>query len=147
MAKINLPLLSQIAKNKLGDVVFFRRGDFNINVARIRVIPANPRTADQQKVRHNFATLSKIWLGRIDAGGAILYKYDAATETWTEITIDSSETFTDTEREAWKTYVHVSKQGHKVTGKYSFIGVNMQRLYNNQNPWKTPGVEFALATS
>jgi len=48
MAKINLPLMSQIAKNKLGDVVFYRRGDFNINVARLRVIPANPKTEDQQ---------------------------------------------------------------------------------------------------
>lgn len=146
MAKINLPLMSQIAKNKLGDVVFYRRGDFNINVARLRVIPANPKTEDQQKVRHNFSTLSKIWLGRIDAAGATLYKYDSSADTWTAITIADTETFGDTEKAEWADYVHVSKQGHKVTGKYSFIGVNMQRLYNNQNPWKTPGTEFTLAT-
>jgi len=146
MAKINLPLMSQIAKNKVGDIVFYRRGDFNINVARLRVIPANPKTEDQQKVRHNFKTLSRIWLGRQDAAGSTLYKYDASSDTWTEITIASDETFGDTERQAWDTYVHVSKQGHKVTGKYSFIGVNMQRLYNNQNPWKTPGTEFNLAS-
>jgi len=146
MAKINLPLLSQIAKNKLGDVVYFRRGDWGINVARIRVIPENPRTAKQQAVRHNLKTLTQIWLGRISAGGATLYKYDAGSDTWTQITIDSSETFGDTEKQAWETYTHVTKKGYKVTGKYSFVGVNMQRLYNNQNPWKTPGTEFALAS-
>jgi len=146
MAKVTFPLMSQIARNKLGDVVYFRRGDWGINVARMRVIPENPQTAKQQAVRHNLKTLTRIWLGRQDAGGSTLYKYNASSETWTEITIASDETFGDTEKAQWDNYVHVTKKGYKVTGKYSFVGVNMQRLYNNQNPLKTPTTEFNLAS-
>ncbi len=144
MAKIKLPLMSGQVSNKIGDVVYYRRGDFGINVARVRVIPRNPKTENQIAVRHNLKTLMQIWLGRISPAGQTLYKWNGTN--WTTITIASTETFTDTDRQAWKTYVHTSKQGHRVTGRYSFVGVNMQRLYNNLNPWKRPNTEFSLAT-
>lgn len=146
MAKISLPLMSGKVKNKLGDVVFYRRGDFGINVARVRVIPKNPQTEKQVKLRHNLAILSKIWLGRVSPAGQTLYKYNATTDTFTAITIASTEAFTNANKEAWKTYVRVSRQGHKLTGKYSFLGTNIERLYNNQNPLKTPTTEFTLAS-
>lgn len=144
MAKLRMPLISGGASNKVGDVVFYRRGDWGINVARIRVIPKNPRTVNQVNVRHNIATLSKIWAGRIEVAGAKLYKYNGTT--WTEITIASTETFGDTERQAWKEYVHTTRQGYRARGRHAFIGVNLQRLYTNQNPLKTPTTEFTLAT-
>lgn len=144
MAKVLLPLMSGQVKNKIGDVVFFRRGDYGINVARIRVKPQNPRTAKQTAIRHNLRTLSGIWKGSIQAGGATLYKYNGTT--WTQITIASTETFGDVEREAWKAYTHTTKQNYKVQGRLAFIGVNMNRLYNNLNPFKTPTTEFNLQT-
>jgi len=146
MAKVNLPLMSGKVRNKVGDIVFFPRGDWGITVARIRVKPANPRTNQQQKVRHNLAILSGIWAGRINAGGQTLYKYNASTGQWTPFVIAATETFGATEKEAWKDYVVISKQGYKLTYKYSFLSTNIKRLYNNQNPLKTPTQEFAEQT-
>jgi len=145
MAKVIMPLLSQQVKNKIGDVVFFRRGDWGINVARMRVKPANPRTANQQANRHNVGTLLKIYLGRVSVAGQTFYKYDAATNKWNAITIASTETFGDTERQAWENYKTVSKQGYVLTGKYSFLSVNVKRLKQGLNPLKTPTTEFAIA--
>jgi hypothetical protein len=146
MAKVVLPLMSQQVRNKVGDIVFFRRGDWGINVARMRVKPANPRTANQQANRHNVGTLLQIYLGRVDAGGQTFYKYDSATKSWTAITIASTETFGDTEKQAWEEYKAVSKKGYTLTGKYSFLSVNIKRLKAGQNPLKTPTVEFNLAS-
>ena len=143
MAKVKFPLMSGVAKNKVGDIVFYRRGDFGINVVRMKVTPSNPRTARQQAVRHNLKTLSGIWAGKINPAGVLLYKFDGMN--WNPITISSTETFTDTEKTAWMDYIHYSKQGYKVKGRLSFIGVNMDRLYNNQEPLKTPADAFTLA--
>jgi hypothetical protein len=146
MAKVVLPLMSQQVRNKIGDVVFFRRGDWGINVARMRVKPANPRTANQQANRHNVGTLLQIYLGRVDAGGQTLYKYDSSTKSWTAITIAGTETFGTTEKEAWEEYKTVSKKGYTLTGKYSFLSVNIKRLKQGLNPLKTPTTTFALAS-
>ena len=146
MAKVTMPLLSQQVRNKVGDIVFFRRGDWGINVARIRVKPANPRTANQQANRHNVGTLLQIWLGRVNVAGQTLYKYDSATNTWEGITIASTATFTDDDRNAWKAYKTVSKQGYVLDGKYAFLSVNIKRLKQGLNPLKTPTQEFALAS-
>jgi hypothetical protein len=95
--------------------------------------------------RHNVGTLLKIYLGKVSAGGQTFYKYNANTRTWDTITIASTETFGNTEREAWVAYKTVSKQGYVLTGKYSFLSVNIKRLKAGQNPLKTPAVEFTLA--
>ena len=145
MAKVVMPLLSQTVRNKIGDVVFYRRGDWGINVARIRVKPRNPRTAKQQANRHNVGTLLKIYLGRLSPGGAALYKYNASTGNWDKITISSTETFTDADKATWATYKTVSKKGYTLTGKYSFLSENVKRLHAGLNPLKRPGVEFTLA--
>lgn len=142
MAKVLLPLMSGAVKNKIGDVVFFRRGDYGINVARMRVKPQNPRTPKQTAVRHNLKTLSGIWKGSIQAGGATLYKYNGTA--WVQITIASTETFGASERQAWMEYIHTTNQNYKVKGRLAFIGVNMTRLYENKNPLKTPTTEFQL---
>jgi hypothetical protein len=144
MAKVVMPLLSQIVRNKVGDIVFYRRGDWGINVARIRVKPANPRTAKQQANRHNVGTLLKIFLGRMSPAGATLYKYDSSTGNWNPITIASTESFTSTDKAAWDTYKTVSKKGYTLTGKYSFLSENVKRLRAGLNPLKRPGVEFTI---
>jgi len=141
-----MPLLSQIVRNKIGDIVFYRRGDWGINVARIRVKPANPRTAKQQANRQNIGTLLKIYLGRVSPAGAVLYKYNASTDTWMPITIASTETFTDSDRQAWNMYKTVSKKGYVLQGKYSFLSENVKRLKAGLNPLKRPGMEFTIAS-
>jgi len=146
MAKVVLPLMSQQVRNKVGDVVFFRRGDWGINVARMRVKPANPRTANQQANRHNVGTLLKIYLGRVSPGGQTLYKYNSSTQTWNTITIATTETFGDTEKQAWEAYKAVSKKGYTLTGKYSFLSVNIKRLKAGENPLKTPTTAFTLSS-
>jgi hypothetical protein len=145
MAKVIMPLLSQVVRNKVGDIVFYRRADWGINVARVRVKPRNPRTAKQQANRHNVGTLLKIYLGRLSPGGAVLYKYNASSGNWDTITIASTETFGDTERNAWKTFKTVSKKGYTLTGKYSFLSTNVKRLHAGLNPLKTPTTEFAIS--
>jgi hypothetical protein len=146
MAKVVLPLMSQQVRNKIGDVVFFRRGDWGINVARMRVKPANPRTANQQANRHNVGTLLQIYLGKVSPAGKTLYKYNSTTKSWTAITIASTETFGSTEKEAWEEYKTVSKKGYTLSGKYSFLSVNIKRLKAGENPLKTPTSAFNIAT-
>lgn len=145
MAKVIMPLLSQLVRNKIGDIVFYRRGDWGINVARIRVKPRNPRTYSQQSNRQNIGTLLKIYLGRLSPGGAVLYKYDMSTDTWRTITIASNETFTTADMEAWKAYKTVSRQGYVVSEKYAFLSENVKRLKAGLNPLKRPGVEFSVS--
>ena len=145
MAKVVMPLLSQTVRNKIGDVVFYRRGDWGINVARIRVKPRNPQTTKQQANRHNVGTLLKIYLGRLSPAGAVLYKYNASNDSWDAITIASTETFGDTERNAWMNYKTTSKKGYVLQGKYSFLSVNVKRLKSGFNPLKTADTEFTLA--
>jgi hypothetical protein len=140
MAKVKLPLLSAQVSNKVGDIVYYHRGDFGINVARIATKPKNPRTEKQQAIRSNIRNLMRLWLGREQAGGMKFYLN--VGDTITEITIDPQETFTDNDRATWNNYVHVTKQGYKVTGRLAFIGVNMQRLYEGKLPLKTPNTEF-----
>jgi len=145
MAKVIMPLLSQTVRNKIGDIVFYRRGDWGINVARIRVKPRNPRTEKQQANRKNIGTLLKIFLGRMSAAGATLYKYNATADRWEPITIASGETFTSSDRDAWKDYKVISKQGYTVSGKYAFLSENVKRLKQGLNPYKRPGVEFNIS--
>jgi len=145
MAKVVMPLLSQVVRNKVGDIVFYRRGDWGINVARVRVKPRNPRTAKQQANRHNVGTLLKIYLGRLSPAGATLYKYNASTGNWDLITIASTETFTSDDKASWDTYKVVSKKGYTLTGKYSFLSENVKRLHAGLNPYKRPGTEFTLS--
>jgi len=146
MAKVIMPLLSQFVRNKVGDIVFYRRGDWGINVARMRVKPRNPRTSKQQANRHNVGTLLKIYLGRLSPGGATLYKYNMSTDSWDMITIASTESFTDSDKMLWNNYKIVSKKGYTLTGKYSFLSENVKRLKAGLNPLKKPGVEFTLSS-
>jgi len=145
MAKVTLPLMSGKAKNKVGDIVFYHRGDFGINVARIRVKPHNPKTAKQVGVRTNIGTFSKIYTGRLTPGGITLYKRNITTGVFEPIQLAPTETWTSADKTAWDNYVHTTKQGYKVKGRLAFIGVNVDRLNKGLNPWKRPGVEFTLA--
>ncbi len=140
MAKVKMPLLSQNASASVGDLVFYRRGDFGINVARIKVKPSNPKTENQMAVRNNLKTLSGIYSGRVSPAGAVLYKHTASG--WQSITIANNETFTQADRQSWDTYIHTSKQGHKVKERLAFIGVNMDRLLAGENPLKRPNTSF-----
>ncbi|MGC9001295.1 hypothetical protein [Caldisericum sp.] len=142
MAKVKLPLLSAQVSNKVGDIVYYHRGDFGINVARILTKPKNPRTPNQQAIRTNIANLMQLWLDRTFAAGLPLYIREG--DTFKPIAIATGETFTDEDREAWKNYVHVTRQGYKVTGRLAFIGVNMQLLNEGRGVLKRPGVFFNI---
>lgn len=143
MAKIILPLQSAVVKGKLADIVFFRRGDYGVNVARIRVIPQNPRTENQLAVRHNLGTLSDMWqTGNV--AERTLKQYSGGT--WGTITIASTETFTSTDKAAWADYVVIGTSGARIKGRLAFISVNLKRLKQGLNPLKTPTTEFELAT-
>jgi hypothetical protein len=61
------------------------------------------------------------------------------------ITIASNESFTDSNKMAWDNYKTVSKKGYTLTGKYSFLSVNVKRLKAGLNPFKIPGTEFTLS--
>lgn len=142
MAKVKMPLLSGQVSGKIGDIVFFRRGDFDINVARMRVVPSNPNTTKQQTVRHNIKTLTKIYSGRISPANAILYRW--VNGQWVEIKIASDETFTDDDKKAWDTFLVVTKQGYKVRGRLAFISHNLNALRAGDTPYKRPNVKFRL---
>lgn len=60
MAKVNAPLLSFGARGQIGNSLVFGswRG---VNYARQKVIPANPRTLEQQEVRGVFRVQSQLW--------------------------------------------------------------------------------------
>lgn len=145
MAKIELPLLSASATGKLAGVVFFRRGDFGINVARLKVTPANPKSDKQTAVRTNVSALTYIWKNE-DCANVKLMKRDPVTDTWSEITIDAAETFTSTDKQAWDGYYVTSKKGYKIDGRLAFLSENLTRLYNGYDPLKTPTTTFTLAS-
>jgi hypothetical protein len=142
MAKVKLPLLSAQVSNKVGEIVYYHRGDFGINVARIATKPKNPRTENQQAIRSNIRNLMRLWLGREQAGGMKIFLNKG--NKFVELMIHPQETFTDEDRKAWDNYKHVTRQGYKVTGRLAFIGVNMQRMYEGLVPLKKPGTEFQI---
>lgn len=120
MAKVSLPLMSILAKDKLGGIVFMRR--LGKNVARIRVTPKNPRTDKQQLIRYNLRNLHMAYYAKVSS--VTLKKIDTSTTPWT-ITDVTFNALTDDERKAWK-YV------------WNFVGINQKRLYSNLNPVRTP---------
>ncbi len=128
MAKLLMPLLSISAKNKIGDVVFFRR--FGQNIARLKVKPANPKTDKQTKVRYNLGKLIEAWTGKYEGqdtecpnGYVTLKKINKSTTPWTTTDVK---------------FCILSEQ-EKATWKYPwiFVGANQKRLYNNQDPIRT----------
>ena len=148
MAKVNMPVLSQVASGKVGDVVYFRR--WGRNIARVRVKPANPRTLKQQVVRHNLSALSQAWKGsgdlvqQDDAAGSVtgtadalyvmLRKYDPNTGNVVDVPFIVLNT---TEQQSWINYA--SAQGKPTPwGRLYFIGTNVSLLMNNQNPIRVP---------
>lgn len=125
MAKLLLPLMSITARNKIGDVVFFRR--MGQNVARIKVIPSNPRTLKQTLVRYNLSKLIAAWKGEYEAtdtqcpnGYVTLKKINTGTTPWTTTDVKFC-VLTAEEKATWK-YPWV------------FVGANQKRLYNNMDP-------------
>ncbi|MGC9115970.1 MAG: hypothetical protein ACP5HH_08295 [Fervidicoccaceae archaeon] len=128
--------------NKVGEIVYYHRGDFGINVARIATKPKNPNTEKQQAIRKNIRNMMRLWLGRENPGGMRIYLNKG--DRFDELMIHPQETFTDEDRKAWDNYVHVTRQGYKVTGRLAFIGVNMQRMYEGLVPLKKPGTEFQI---
>lgn len=60
MAKVNAPLLSFGARGQVGKAIVFAKWR-GVDYARQRVIPANPRTLEQQAVRGTFRVQSQIW--------------------------------------------------------------------------------------
>jgi hypothetical protein len=120
MAKVTMPLLSGEVHGKVGDIVFFKR--YGEQLARMRVIPTNPKTAKQMIVRNNLSGLSKIWKGE---GGIKLKKYDVASGNYVEITVATG--LTDTEKSKW---VNLATQKGKpsIYGRLLFIGENIRRL-------------------
>jgi hypothetical protein len=123
MAKVSLPLMSILAKDKLGGIVFMRR--MGKNVVRVKVTPANPKTDKQTVVRYNLEKLNKAFYGKEDANGKVtLKKIDTSTTPWTLTDVEFN-VLTNQERVQWK-YV------------WNFIKVNQKRLYNNLAPVRTP---------
>ncbi|MEM3871829.1 MAG: hypothetical protein QXE05_04660 [Nitrososphaeria archaeon] len=144
MAKVRIPGLSGAVSGKIGDIVFYRLGKWGINVARMRVIPANPRTPNQEAVRHNLKTLVDIWRTGTVAGRT-LYMRNLQTGNFEAKTIASTETFTQQDKDSWKGY-YVSVKAGKVDGRMAFITLNLRRLAEGRVPLKRPDVEFQLAS-
>ncbi len=120
MAKVTMPLLSGEVRGKVGDIVFFRR--YGIQLARMRTIPTNPKTAKQVAVRTNLSGLSKLWKGEENI---ILMKYNPASDEWEDITVANS--LTDTERQAWEAEARM--RGKPVAyARLLFIGENVRLL-------------------
>lgn len=120
MAKVTMPLLSGEVRGKVGDIVFFKR--YGIQLARMRTIPTNPKTAKQVAVRTNLSGLSKLWKGEENI---ILMKYNPASGKWEDITVANS--LTDTERQAWEAEARM--RGKPVAyARLLFIGENVHLL-------------------
>ena len=60
MARLTAPLLSLAASGTIGNAITYSSWK-GIPYARTRVIPANPKSADQQEVRGVFSTRSEMW--------------------------------------------------------------------------------------
>lgn len=119
MAIVTLPALSAIARGKVGDIVFMRRA--GANIARLRVVPANPRTTDQLAVRQNLSGLSTAWRLAGTTGDVTLLQR-TAPGVWTPVTFAY---LTMAERNAWPNF-------------QSFIGANARRLSDGLAPIRTP---------
>ncbi len=120
MAKVRMPLLSGEVRGKVGEVVFFKR--YGMQLARMRVKPANPRTEKQVAVRQNLSGLSKLWKGE---GNITLRRYNPVSMTWDAFLVEDA--LTNEEREAWME--EARKRGKPmVFARLMFIGVNARRL-------------------
>jgi len=140
MAKVNLPLLSGFATGKFGNIVFFRR--WGQDIARVRVKPSNPKTAKQQIVRHNLASLSNAYAGKgklvmEDEQGkfVILKLYDENTGMAQDVRFP---VLTDQERIAWEEYATMQLRKPKVWGRLAFVGTNARRLRMGMQPIRLP---------
>jgi len=60
MARLTAPLFSLDASGTIGSAITFARWK-GINYARVRVIPANPKTTGQTAVRNIFTNLNELW--------------------------------------------------------------------------------------
>lgn len=118
MAKITMPLLSGQVRGKLGDIVFFRRNGKNL--ARVKTIPANPRTVKQETIRYNTTALSRIWKGENN----VTVKKVTSLEPFTVTDVVVENGLTTEEKNTW-------------IAMYDFLGVNQKRLWNNLNIVKT----------
>jgi hypothetical protein len=135
MAKVIMPLLSGEVSGKIGDIVFFKK--FGKQVARRRVIPANPKTAMQTAIRNNLKALVRMFLGKSDT--VTLHKIDKSTNPPTITNVQNVEKLTDTEKNAW---IEAGKQYFQGTGVFPgmvyFTKINVNRLSNNQGIVRLP---------
>jgi len=125
MAKVSLPLLSGEVRGKIGQIIFFKRNGRQL--ARIRTIPANPRSDKQIIIRNNLAGLSKLFKGE---GNITLRKADGFT-----IVVDSG--LNEEERERW---IEKGRESGK-DGRLLFIGKNLERLAENLDFIRVPSEE------
>jgi hypothetical protein len=130
MAKVNMPLLSGEVHGKVGEIVFFKR--YGKQLARMRVIPTNPRTEKQTAIRQDLSGLSKLWKGE---DSITLKKYNLATGQYDSIVVDNG--LTEAEKEAWRVYA--TKKGKpSIYGRLLFIGENIRRLVSGLDIIRRP---------
>jgi len=124
MARVSLPLMSGEARGKIGNVVFFKRNGKQL--ARIKTVPANPKSPKQIAIRENLAGLSRIFKGK---GNITLRKPDGV------IVVESG--LTEEEKRLW------IEKGREIgrDGRLLFIGKNLERLNNNLDFIRIPEVE------
>jgi len=136
MAKVNLPLLSGDASGKLGDIVFFKRG--SVQVARVKVKPANPRTEKQQTIRHNMKALGDAWKHAGQDYTVTLKKrvYDQQNNTYTYQDVQFNAQGIN--KDAWKQCTVYSRSGFPLKGYQVFTATNLRRLMNGEDPVGTP---------
>lgn len=130
MAKVVMPLLSGEVRGKVGDIVFFRR--YGIQLARMRTIPANPKTYKQIAVRSNLSGLSKLWKGE---GNISLKLYNPATAAWEDLTVSAG--LSVEERNAWE--AEAKRRGKNIAyGRLLFIGENARLLASGEMIKRVP---------
>lgn len=80
MAKVTGPLFSLDARNQIGKAIVYSywRG---VNYVRARVVPKNPKSADQVAIRNLIADASAAWR---DSDSPIDSAYKAAYDTYAE---------------------------------------------------------------
>jgi len=132
MAKVTMPLLSGRVSGKVGDIVFFNR--WGTQLARMRVKPSNPNTEKQQAVRMDLKGLSQCWAG---VNNVKLLKKNPVEEVGGFIEIFIDVALTDVEKDKWIEYAQkMGKQ--RAYARWLFIGQNIQRLMNAQDPIREP---------
>lgn len=140
MAKVTLPALSGKASGKLGDIVFFTR--YGKQLARVRVRPANPNTQAQQITRHNLKALSQAYKGsgievktRPDGSKyVILKKLDKGSNSYVDVEFNI---LTNLEKARWEEE-GMRRRGYRAYGRLAFIGDNIRRLREGENPVRMP---------